>query len=137
MYYINRTKTDNGNYGNPQTVPFGGCLNLPDEMLDAYITTMGFATILTVGDDVVSVEIDQEAYDAYQNANKPTAEQQREQAYESSAIISYRGQMITVDQANKLWTEYTAEGDTETSSTLQTLIAEAKESIREEYPDEV
>lgn len=61
--------------------------------------------------------------------------QLREQAYNTEAIISWSGEMITVTQAAQLWQYYAAEGNGKANE-LQTLIAEAKASIREKYPDE-
>lgn len=61
--------------------------------------------------------------------------QLREQAYNTEAIISWSGEMITVTQAAQLWQYYAAEGNGRANE-LQTLIAEAKASIREKYPDE-
>jgi len=61
----------------------------------------------------------------------------REKAYKELAIINWESSTITVDKANELWIAYTAEGNTEKSSKLSALIAEAKASIREMYPDEV
>lgn len=43
--------------------------------------------------------------------------------------------MITVTEASQLWQYYSAEGNTEKSSMLTALIAEAKETIRAKYPD--
>ena len=67
---------------------------------------------------------------------KKTKPQLREQAYETTPLISWQGKMLTVDEANKLWTAYTAEGNVEAASQLTTLITEAKTAIREKYPDE-
>lgn len=43
--------------------------------------------------------------------------------------------MITVTEASQLWQYYSAKGNTENSSMLTALIAEAKETIRAKYPD--
>lgn len=60
----------------------------------------------------------------------------RENAYSSEAIISWNGNMITVDKAVQLWSSYTAEGNTEVAMQLSVLITEAKQTIRNKYPDE-
>ena len=72
-----------------------------------------------------------------------TPAQQREQAYETmlynadgGKLIEWEGEAITVDQANDLWLKYSAEGNT-IADTLSGLIVNAKEYIRQLYPDEV
>lgn len=60
----------------------------------------------------------------------------REDAYMNDACIEYGGESITVDEANKLYLQYLAEGNTEKTSALTALIAEAKARIRAEFPDE-
>lgn len=65
-----------------------------------------------------------------------SAREKRERAYTERHIIEYQGSMITVDEANKLWYQYAAEGQEETMSALTKLIAEAKATIRSDYPDE-
>lgn len=63
------------------------------------------------------------------------AAQMRENAYETYKCISYENALITVDEANKLWEEYEAEGSRRAEE-LTDLIAAAKARIRELYPDE-
>lgn len=65
----------------------------------------------------------------------------REQAYESMTIktdgtdlIPWEGKSITVDQANKVYLEYSAEGSPKAIE-IQALIVAAKTYIRELYPD--
>ena len=64
-----------------------------------------------------------------------TPEELRERAYETDKVISYEGKMLTVDEANRKWQEYQAEGHSKANE-LTTLIANAKATIREQYPDE-
>ena len=64
-----------------------------------------------------------------------TPEELRERAYETGKVISYEGKMLTVDEANRKWQEYQAEGHSKANE-LTTLIANAKATIREQYPDE-
>lgn len=64
-----------------------------------------------------------------------TPEELRERAYETEKVISYEGKMLTVDEANRKWQEYQAEGNSKATE-LTTLIANAKATIREQYPDE-
>ena len=66
---------------------------------------------------------------------KPTPTQLREEAYNTQAIIEWNGEMLTVTQAAQLWQYYAAEGNTAKTDELTALIAEAKASIREQYPD--
>ncbi|WP_206459473.1 hypothetical protein [Anaerovorax sp. IOR16] len=71
-----------------------------------------------------------------------TSQEQREQAYETmiskednTPLILWENENLTVDQANKKWLDYSAEGNTEIANKLQGLIQIAKEYIRELYPD--
>jgi len=65
----------------------------------------------------------------------PTPAELRETAYQTEKTVEYSGKPLTVDQANKMYWEYFAEGDTQKAGELQALIAPAKETIREKYPD--
>ena len=67
---------------------------------------------------------------------EPTPAQLREEAYNTKVIIEWNGEMLTVTQAAQLWQYYAAEGSTEKTEELTSLIASAKQSIREQYPDE-
>ena len=67
---------------------------------------------------------------------QPTPAQQREESYNTQAIISFGGEMLTVTQASQKWQYYAAEGNTAKTDALTAMIAEAKASIREQYPDE-
>ncbi|NDV45519.1 hypothetical protein D0T49_00430 [Paludibacter sp. 221] len=58
---------------------------------------------------------------------------QRQAAYATQPIIDWQGEMITVDEANKLFLDYSAEGKAEIITELQGLIREAKEAIRGQY----
>lgn len=66
----------------------------------------------------------------------PTPAQLREDAYNTQAVIAWDGDMLTVTQAAQLWQYYAAEGNTDKNDALTALIAAAKQSIREHYPDE-
>jgi hypothetical protein len=65
-----------------------------------------------------------------------TPAQQREEAYNTQALIEWDGELLTVTQASQKWQYYAAEGNSK-ADLLQTLIATAKQIIREQYPDEV
>ena len=64
-----------------------------------------------------------------------TPEELRERAYETDKVISYEGKMLAVDEANRKWQEYQAEGNSKANE-LTTMIANAKATIRGQYPDE-
>ena len=66
----------------------------------------------------------------------PTPAQLREEAYNTQAVIAWDGSMLTVTEASQEWQYYAAEGNTAKTDALTVLIAEAKASIREQYPDE-
>lgn len=63
-----------------------------------------------------------------------TQKELREYTYETKKTISYDGDMLTVDEANRKWQEHQAEGNSKANE-LTTLIANAKATIREQYPD--
>ena len=67
---------------------------------------------------------------------EPTPAQQRENAYNTEKVIEWGGEMLTVTEASQKWQYYAAEGDTAKTDELTTLIAAAKETIRQQYPDE-
>lgn len=58
----------------------------------------------------------------------------RERAYETVKCVTYENEQLTVDEANKKWQEYQAEGN-EKAAEITALIAAAKASIRTEYPE--
>lgn len=66
----------------------------------------------------------------------PAPAQLREEAYNTQAIIEWHGEMLTVTQAAQKWQYYAAEGNTAKTDELTALIAAAKQTIREQYPDE-
>ena len=65
-----------------------------------------------------------------------TPSELREQAYNTDPIIPLDGEMLTVTDAAQQWAYYAAEGRTDKTDALTALIAAAKQSIREQYPDE-
>lgn len=70
MYYINAQPNASGNYGNPKGQPFSGCVGLPDDLLSDYINAKGFVIPAVENGQVASLEVNQEALDAY-NAEHP------------------------------------------------------------------
>lgn len=67
---------------------------------------------------------------------EPTPSSIREDAYNNLEVIEWDGAVLTVTQAAQQWAYYAAEGDTTKTTELTALIAEAKEAIRNRYPDE-
>lgn len=59
----------------------------------------------------------------------------REEAYNTEKVIQFDGQELTVDEANRKWQYYAAEGS-QKADELQALVAAAKAEIRAKYPDE-
>lgn len=64
-----------------------------------------------------------------------TPKERRERTYETEPLIEYDGDMITVDDANKLFLQYSAEGNTQKYMDLQILIGRAKADVRARFPD--
>lgn len=64
-----------------------------------------------------------------------TPAQRREEAYNTQPLVEWEGEHLTVTQAAQKWQYYAAEGS-EKADELQALIATAKQTIREQYPDE-
>lgn len=64
-----------------------------------------------------------------------SAARQRESAYNTQPLIEWDGETLTVTQAAQKWQYYAAEGSSKADE-LQALIATAKQTIREQYPDE-
>ena len=70
MYFIRKSGE---NLGNPMSQPFDGCVTLPDELLGAYLDTMGYCTVTADEDNVVTaVAVNQEALDAYKAEHPET-----------------------------------------------------------------
>lgn len=66
---------------------------------------------------------------------EPTPAQQRENAYNAKPCVAWDNTMLTVTEASQKWQYYAAEGNTTKTDELTALIAEAKETIRNLYPD--
>ncbi len=69
MYYINAHPNASGNYGNPMGKPSPGSVALLDDLLSDYINAKGFVILTVENGAVVSLEVNQEALDAYQAAH--------------------------------------------------------------------
>ncbi len=70
MYYIKSQPNESGNYGNPMGQPFHGAVGLSDDLLSDYINAKGFVIPSIENGTVVSLEVNQDALDAY-NAEHP------------------------------------------------------------------
>lgn len=55
--------------------------------------------------------------------------------HHTGGIFQRGGKMRTVDEANRKWQEYQAEGNSKANE-LTTMIANAKVAVREQYLDE-
>lgn len=73
MHYISKTPNSAGHYGNPTQQPFDECVSLPDELLNDYIKSNGFATIAVQDGMVTSVKKNEAAWEAW-NAAQPPAD---------------------------------------------------------------
>ena len=119
------------------------CVNPDGEARRAGMTSGGYDTV--VSQDNFPAREYREGYEAVLMYNeedgvhweyvKIPAAKRREHAYETLKCITYGDQLLTVDEANKLWQEYEAEGS-DRAPELTALIAAAKAQIREMYPDE-
>ena len=67
---------------------------------------------------------------------EPSPAEQREAAYNTQPIVEWEGNLLTVTQAATKWQYYAAEGDMVMADSLTVLIAAAKQTIRDQYPDE-
>lgn len=65
-----------------------------------------------------------------------TPAEKRENAYETASIVEWGEGTLTVDEGNRLWQAYTAEGKVAVAQELTAAIAAAKDEIRKMYPDE-
>lgn len=79
MYYINEQPNESGNHGNPVSNKQEGMVALPDSLLSVYIEAKGFVILDEVVDgEVVSLEVNQEALDAYLAEHPEVPEQEPE-----------------------------------------------------------
>lgn len=66
-----------------------------------------------------------------------TPAENREIAYETLKCIEFEGDLITVDEAEKkFWQYYPDNTKADVAETLRGLISNAKDDIRQQYPDE-
>lgn len=131
MKIIEITALDNGAHrnqnGGVSVVPDGWAV-IPDDMIIP--DTFPFVNI-TVKDGVVTSM----TAGTMPEPEPVTPAQQREEAYNTEKIIEWEGNLLTVTEAAQLWQYYAAEGNGK-ANVLTELIAQAKATIREKYPDE-
>lgn len=142
--YINKIPTENGNYGNPHSNADGYAI--PNELLDSYIATMGFAILTLDGETVTAVEVNQDALDAYL-AEHPIKEtspsEKRRLAYTTGMVDSVdwrilrNGDYYTCDELSELGMQYEFRGEIETANDIREMVSTQIAAIREAYPDEV
>ena len=65
---------------------------------------------------------------------EPTPAEKREQAYNTEKLIFWSNKELTVTEAAMQWQYYAAENNPKAEE-LTILIATAKQTIREKYPD--
>lgn len=137
MRIIEITALDNGAHDNqeimgvaPETFPIpDGWAIIPEDM-----ETPGFPFGEITVDDSTPPVVTSWTPGEMPEPETLTPAQQRENAYNTEAIIEWDGGMITVTEAAQLWQYYAAEGN-EKADMLTALIAQAKAEIREKYPD--
>lgn len=95
MYYID----PNGvNHGNPMCQPFNGCVCLPDELLGAYLTCMGFCTV-TVDEQgtVTAVTADEAALAAYKAEHPDTAPEPTEEDDNAAMLVDHEYRLTLLE----------------------------------------
>lgn len=132
-------------YNTKCRVPKGWCL-VPESMQPLQNYPFGELTTETIHDPGSPYGDDYEQLKTWnplpipepEPVPEPTPAEKRKQAYETEQIINWpenSATKITIDEANQLWLDYTAEGKDEVANKLRDLIALAKADIRERYPD--
>ena len=98
----------------------------------------GFTEVDNVGEHVYKRASDGRLFHADMTPVVPySAKEERELAYETLSLISFDGQMMTVDEAATMfWHYYPDSSREDVVEELRTKISAAKDHIRELYPDE-
>ena len=137
MKYINPKVNPSGAFPPVQSTPAPGLLAISDALALQVMQARGFVELNVDDGQVQAVSVLQEKLDRWlaDNAPAPTPAEQREEAYDTRAVIAWDGELLTVTAAAQLWQYYAAEGN-EKATALQELIREAKAAIRAEFPDE-
>lgn len=140
MKFIRPTPNDSGAFSPPQSTAAPGLLSISDELAAAVIANKGFVSISHENGAVKYVLPLPDKLNRWEQTHVPesgtmTPAQQREKAYNTQPIVEWEGEQLTVTQAATKWYYYAAEGSTKANE-LQVLIVAAKETIREQYPDE-
>ena len=135
MRIIEITALDNGAHRNQtgtfSTIPSGWAV-IPNDMATP---NFPFGEV-TVDETQIPPVVTGWTAETIPEPETPSPAKQREEAYNTQAIISFGGEMLTVTQASQKWQYYAAEGNTAKTDELTALISEAKAIIREQYPDD-
>ena len=97
MHYINAQPNASGNYGNPMGQQFPGSVCLSDGLLSDYINAKGFVIPSIENGEVVSLEVNQEALDAYEAANQPDISALREDKAEEISEACHASIVAGID----------------------------------------
>lgn len=136
MYYINSTPNESGNHGNPMGSPFPGCINLPDELLSAYIASRGFVvpSLDEDGVTVTDVPVNQEALDAYLAVN-PDPDVLAET--KAQRIAQSKADLATYLEANPIpWTDgeyYAITAEKQAQLTGKIMAATMAQTLSQPY----
>jgi hypothetical protein len=96
---------------------------------DGTSTVHGNAVYVTDNADEAAIQAVIAAHDP-----APAPDKVREITYSTEKVISWQGQMLTVDEARAAWLLYAPEGSPKADE-LTALIQAAKASVRTQYPD--
>ena len=74
MYYVKKIPNAAGNHGNILLQPFDGCTSLPENLLQPYLEANGFVNITVEDGVVISVEKNEEAWEAWKATLPPESD---------------------------------------------------------------
>lgn len=102
MYYVNEFPNEAGNHGNPVSNKMPGMVALPIELLRDYTSCKGFVFLTIADGTVVSIAINQEAYDNYMadhpddpGGDHPSPEERIADLEHENTLLRARIQAIT------------------------------------------
>ena len=95
MYFIRK---DGENLGNPMGQMFDGCVMLPDELLGAYLDTMGFCTVTTDEENTVTaVTVNRTALDAYKAEHPETKPEPTEEDDNAAMLVDHEYRLTLLE----------------------------------------
>lgn len=106
------------------------------EIDEQYYDLLPFISVIENKDGTYTIVDNPDAREACKPPIKTPSELRRE-VYQSRACVLFDGDNLTIDQANEKYLGYLSEGKTDVCQSIQALIVEQKNKIREEYPDAV